>query len=112
MISFSICLLFHDLKRENREGKLLTIVDCYMKDKGVSKQEALAKFAQMVEDEWGNANEEWVKETCLPKEFLVQFLNFARAAEVTYKDYEDGYSCPETNLAAPIIALLVDPILI
>lgn len=83
-----------------------------MKDKGVSKQEALAKFAQIVEDEWGNANEEWVKETSLPKDLLVQFLNFARAAEVTYKDNKDGYSCLETNLGAPIIAVLVDPILI
>lgn len=101
------------LKRENREGKLLTVVDCYMKDHGVSKQEALSKFVELVEDGWKDVNTEWAKRsTSVPKEMVEQLLNYGRVAEVTYKNSEDGYTYPEKSLAPQIAALFVDPILI
>lgn len=83
-----------------------------MKDKGVSKQEALSKFEEIVENGWKDANAEWVKSSCCPKELLLQFLNYGRAGELTYKNYEDGYSCPENNFNSAIRALLLDPMLI
>ncbi|KAH6820629.1 hypothetical protein C2S53_020433 [Perilla frutescens var. hirtella] len=115
MSSSIIVRLLDDLgshERENKEGKLLTIVDCYMKDKGGSKQEALSKFGEIIDSEWKDMNEEWVKSAALPKEILLQFLNFIRGGEVTYSNSEDGHTNPEKYLAPIITALLLDPLLI
>ncbi|KAL8486761.1 hypothetical protein ACS0TY_023449 [Phlomoides rotata] len=101
------------LERENREGKLLTIVDCYMKDRNVSKQEALTKFVELVEEEWKNVNTEWVMQLqtnrSAPKEIVKLLLNYARVANDTYKNSFDGYTSPENGVATQIVALFVDP---
>ncbi|KAK6161730.1 hypothetical protein DH2020_005111 [Rehmannia glutinosa] len=97
-------------ERENREGKMLTVVDCYMKHHGVSKQEALSKFVDLVEDGWKNVNNEWVTKSSIPKEMVEQLLNYGRVAEVTYKNCEDGYTNPNKFLAPQIAAIFVDPI--
>ncbi|KAH6767619.1 hypothetical protein C2S52_018602 [Perilla frutescens var. hirtella] len=101
-------------ERENREGKLPTVVDCYMNDKGVSKQEALSEFVELVEDGWKDITEEWVKagERSEPNELIQQLLNYGGAAEVTYNNREDGYTDPEKYLGPLIAALYVDPLLI
>ncbi|KAL8545673.1 hypothetical protein ACS0TY_005708 [Phlomoides rotata] len=97
-----------------REGKLLTVVDCYMKDRNVSKQEALEKFVELVEEGWKNVNTEWVMQTnrSAPKEIVKLLLNYARAADDTFKNSFDGYTSPENGVARQIVALYVDPILI
>ncbi|KAL8491167.1 hypothetical protein ACS0TY_022989 [Phlomoides rotata] len=101
------------LERENREGKLLTIVDCYMKDRNVSKQEALTKFVELVEEEWKNVNTEWVMQLqtnrSAPKEIVKLLLNYARVADDTYNNSFDGYTSPENGVATQIVALFVDP---
>ncbi|GFQ04035.1 gamma-cadinene synthase [Phtheirospermum japonicum] len=109
-------------ERENREGKLPTVVDCYMKEHtGVSKQEALAKFRELVENGWKDLNKEWVdskssihKEMVqqLLKDMVQQLLNYARVAEVTYKNSEDGYTNSEKLLAPQIASAFVDPFII
>ncbi|KAL8528066.1 hypothetical protein ACS0TY_005765 [Phlomoides rotata] len=101
-------------ERENREGKLLTVVDCYMKDRNVSKQEALEKFVELVEEGWKNVNTEWVMQTnrSAPKEIVKLLLNYARVADDTFKNSFDGYTSPENGVARQIVALYVDPILI
>ncbi|KAH6785025.1 hypothetical protein C2S51_037480 [Perilla frutescens var. frutescens] len=101
-------------ERENKEGKLPTVVDCYMNDKGVSKQEALSEFVELVEDGWKDITEEWVKagERSAPNELIQQLLNYGGAAEMTYNNREDGYTDPEKYLGPLIAALYVDPLLI
>lgn len=97
-------------ERENREGKLPTVVDCYMKDKGVSKQEALSEFSMLVENGWKDITAEWVKSSTAHKELVEHLLNYGRVAEVTYKNREDGYTDPEKYLGPQIAALYMDPI--
>ncbi|KAH6767701.1 hypothetical protein C2S52_018684 [Perilla frutescens var. hirtella] len=99
-------------ERENRNGKLLTVVDCYMKDKGSSKQEAISKFAEFLENEWKDVTEEWSKINPAPKKMVEQLLNYCRASEVTYKNNKDGYTDPENSLTSQIGALYLDPLLI
>ncbi|KAL0435391.1 UNVERIFIED_CONTAM: Gamma-cadinene synthase [Sesamum radiatum] len=100
-------------ERENKEGQMLTAVDCYMKQHGVSKEETLNKFMELAEDGWKDLNTEWVTKTStVPKDTVEQLLNYARVAEVTYKNCQDGYTNPEKYLAPQIIALFVDPIAI
>uniref|UniRef100_A0A1W7HBY5 Putative gamma-cadinene synthase n=1 Tax=Scoparia dulcis TaxID=107240 RepID=A0A1W7HBY5_SCODU len=98
-------------ERENRGGEMLTAVDCYIKQYGVSKQEAVEKFVELVEDGWKDVNTEWVAKTSIPKDFFEGLLNYARVAEVTYKNCQDGYTNPEKFLAPQIRALFVDPII-
>ena len=90
---------------------MVTVVDCYMRDHRVSKQEALSKFMELVEDGWKNVNMEWsARQTSIPKEMVEQLVNYGRIAEVTYKNGEDGYTNPEKFLAPHIAALFIHPI--
>ncbi|KAK4478572.1 hypothetical protein RD792_014057 [Penstemon davidsonii] len=108
-------------ERENRGGEMLTAVDCYMKHHGVSKEEALEKFVELAEDGWKDVNKEWIKMTCsssnndsnIPKEDMIdQLINYARVAEVTYKNCADGYTYPEFFLGPQIAAQFLHPIII
>ncbi|KAK4482417.1 hypothetical protein RD792_009572 [Penstemon davidsonii] len=70
-------------ERENRGGEMLTAVDCYMKHHVVPKED-------MIE----------------------QLINYARVAEVTYKNCADGYTYPEFFLGPQIAAQFLHPIII
>ncbi|KAH6809077.1 hypothetical protein C2S51_026860 [Perilla frutescens var. frutescens] len=106
--------LLDDLgSHQSKEGKMLTIVDCYMKDKGVSREEAISAFQEIIEDGWKHVNEEWVNSTStVPKEMVEQFLNILRMAELTYNNNEDAFTDPDKYFTPLAVALLVDPILI
>ncbi|GER55361.1 Cis-muuroladiene synthase [Striga asiatica] len=98
--------------RESREGKLPTAVDYYMKEHCVSRKEALSKFKEFVENGWKNMNTEWVVKSSVPKEMVVQLINYGRVAEVTYKNAIDHYTFPEKFMTPIITATFVDPIAI
>ncbi|KAL7105814.1 hypothetical protein ACP275_07G069200 [Erythranthe tilingii] len=101
-------------ERENKEGTLPTVVDCYMKHHGISKEKVLSMFEVLVEDAWKDISKEWANKAAgsIPKEMVEQLVNYARAAEVTYRNGEDGYTNPKKNLGPHIVALFVDPIVI
>ncbi|EYU31462.1 hypothetical protein MIMGU_mgv1a021955mg, partial [Erythranthe guttata] len=101
--------IFH-LKRENKGGQMLTVVDCYMKEHGVSKQETLCKFAELVEDRWKDVNTECIAETWINKEMVELVLNYVRMSEFVYKNREDGFTDPARSFAPLIVSLFVDPI--
>ncbi|XP_057766251.1 gamma-cadinene synthase-like isoform X5 [Salvia miltiorrhiza] len=108
----SFAVPYYRETRENREGKLPTVVDCYMKDKGVSKQETISEFVEIVENEWKDITAEWAKGSSFPKELVEQLLNYGRIAEITYNNKQDCYTDPEKYLGPLIAALYTDPLLI
>ncbi|XP_011080335.1 gamma-cadinene synthase [Sesamum indicum] len=99
-------------ERESKGGNLPVAVRCYMKQYGVSKEEALDKFVEQVEDAWKDLNTEWITQTSVLGRDIVaeQLLNYARAAEMTYENCEDGITNPEKYMAPQLVALFVDPI--
>ncbi|PIN00286.1 Gamma-curcumene synthase [Handroanthus impetiginosus] len=98
--------------RESVGGTMLTAVDCYMKDLGVSKQEAFSKIVELIEEGWKILNTEWITNTySIPEDMLVQLLNYVRVAAVAYNNGEDGYSNPRV-LGPYIHALFVEPIFV
>ncbi|KAL7145233.1 hypothetical protein ABFS83_07G067100 [Erythranthe nasuta] len=99
-------------ERENKGGQMLTVVDCYMKEHGVSKQETLCKFAELVEDRWKDVNTECVAETWINKEMVELVLNYVRMSEFVYKNREDGFTDPARSFAPLIVSLFVDPIVL
>ncbi|KAL0419575.1 UNVERIFIED_CONTAM: Gamma-cadinene synthase [Sesamum radiatum] len=98
-------------KREGKGGTMPTAVDCYVKQYGASKEEAVDKFNELFEDAWKDLNTEWSTKTT-SKDMMEELLNHARVAELTYKNGRDGYTNPQKYLAPQIVALFVHPILI
>ncbi|XP_042047639.1 cis-muuroladiene synthase-like [Salvia splendens] len=99
-------------ERESKGGQMLTAVDCYMKQHGVTKQEALSKFAQLYEEEWMDLNREWVETAFVPTEIAIEFLNYARMIDATYSiNSGDAYTDPQKGKST-VVALFIDPILI
>lgn len=81
-----------------------------MRDKGATKEEAIAKFLEIARDAWKDINEEWLRPSPHSRGVLMRILNLERIIDVTYKGNEDGYTQPEKVLKPHIIALFVDPI--
>ncbi|KAL1542976.1 cis-muuroladiene synthase-like [Salvia divinorum] len=98
-------------ERESKGGQMLTAVDCYMKQHGVTKQEALSKFAQLYEEEWMDLNKEWIETAFVSTEITIQFLNYARMIDASYSDNNgDAYTDPQMGKST-VVALFIDPIL-
>ncbi|QHO32318.1 putative sesquiterpene synthase [Arachis hypogaea] len=80
-----------------------------MRDYGVSKEEAIQELQKGVTDAWKDINEECLKPTEVPRQFLMNILNMSRFIDVMYKD-EDCYTHAEGKMKKCIEALLVDPV--
>lgn len=101
------------MKREDKGGKMLTVVDYYMKNYGLSKQETLCMLIKRSKDGWKDLNAEWVARTSMPKHMVeLLLLNYVRGLEISYKISEDGYTNPEKRVAPLIVTLFVDPLVI
>ncbi|KAH6769410.1 hypothetical protein C2S51_014746 [Perilla frutescens var. frutescens] len=80
-------------ERESKGGKMLTVVDCCMKQYGVSKEETISKFADEIENAWKDVNKEWVATNFVPKETAIHLLNYARMCDASYnKNNGDAYT--------------------
>lgn len=99
------------LKRESKEGKMFTMLDCYMKQHGVSKQETPSKFEELLEEALEDLNKEFVVATnSMPKEITITFLNYARMSDASYnKSNGDAYTDPEVA-KTNVITLFVNDI--
>lgn len=95
------------VKVEKGRGQVLTGIDCYKKEKGVTTQVAMEHFHEIAENAWKDLNEGMMDSRVAP-EILMPFFNFSRIIDATYKHNQDGYTHPEKVLKPHIIALLVD----
>ncbi|MCD9646206.1 Vetispiradiene synthase 1 [Datura stramonium] len=97
---------------EKSRGQIVTGIECYKRDYGVTTEEAMTKFHEMAETSWKDVNEGILRPTPVSMEFLTCILNLTRFVDVIYKHNQDGYTHPEKVIKPHIIALLVDPIII
>eukprot|EP00262_Sarcandra_glabra_P019600 TRINITY_DN7448_c0_g2_i2.p1 TRINITY_DN7448_c0_g2~~TRINITY_DN7448_c0_g2_i2.p1 ORF type:complete len:559 (+),score=78.37 TRINITY_DN7448_c0_g2_i2:117-1793(+) len=107
-----VCRLSDDIqsnKREKMTGHLASSIECYMKEHGVTEQEAREKLQEFVLTAWKDINEECLKPTPFDMTLLMRPLNLARVIEFMYM-YEDGYTDSRGKTKENIISLLVDPI--
>ncbi|KAG5523240.1 hypothetical protein RHGRI_035158 [Rhododendron griersonianum] len=104
----------HYLKEAAEELKvrhMATGVECYMKQHGVSKSEAVDELYERIENAWKDINEEMMmtmRPAAISKDLLMRILNYARLHDVGYKN-DDGYTQAEC-VKDHVIALFVDPI--
>ncbi|KAM3360291.1 hypothetical protein P3S68_020003 [Capsicum galapagoense] len=103
-------LIYLTFEVEKSRGQIATGIECYMRDYGVSTEEAMVKFHEMAETAWKDVNEGTLKPAPVTIEILTRILNLARIIDVTYKHNQDDYTHPEKVLKPHIIALLVDSI--
>ncbi|XP_070030220.1 5-epi-aristolochene synthase 2-like [Nicotiana sylvestris] len=108
-----LCRIIDDIATyevEKSRGQIATGIECYMRDYGVSTEEAMTKFQEMVDAAWKDVNEGILRPTPVSMELLSRILNFARIVDFTYKNNQDGYTNPEKVLKPHIITLLVESI--
>nr|QNC49787.1 terpene synthase 3 [Leucophyllum frutescens] len=96
---------------EKERGQISTGIDSYMKENGVTKEEAMYVYLEMATNAWKDINEGFlISPSPCSRDVLMRILNLSRNMDVAYKNREDGYTEPEKVLKPYIIALFVDPI--
>ncbi|KAG5569797.1 hypothetical protein H5410_059563 [Solanum commersonii] len=103
-------LLSHE--EEQKRGDVVSGVECYMKEYGVTKEEAHTKIRKIIENYWKDLNAEYFKVdvAIIPRVLLMPIINLTRVSEFIYKD-GDAYTFSKNNLKDTISEILVDPII-
>lgn len=84
-------------------------MECYINEKGVSKEEAFAVFQKQITNAWKDINQEFLQITAIPMAILMRVVNLASIMNLLYKDI-DAYTHVEKPLLKDFINLvLVQP---
>ncbi|KAL5975597.1 hypothetical protein ACLOJK_019922 [Asimina triloba] len=94
---------------EQKRGHVASGIDCYVKEYGVSEEEACAKFRAWRAEAWKDMNEELLKPSTLPMALQIRPIRLACVMEVLYM-YADEYTHSTGETKAKITAVLVEPI--
>ncbi|TYG47415.1 hypothetical protein ES288_D11G336600v1 [Gossypium darwinii] len=94
-------------KFEQERGHVSSAVECYMKQHGVSMQEAYNEFYKQINNAWKDINEECLKPTAAtPRSALNRILNLARVMDLFHKG-EDAYThvsdAAKTSINSPLV---------
>lgn len=96
-------------EHEQQRGDVASIIECYMKEYGMAKQDAYTKFHKEVVNAWKDVNKEHIHLTGVPMFVLERVLNFTRVVDTIYKD-KDRYTNSKGKLKNIINSLLVEPV--
>ncbi|KAI6680423.1 hypothetical protein NL676_034304 [Syzygium grande] len=97
-------------KFEQERGHGASSVECFMKQYGVTEEEAKEELRKQVADAWKDINEGLCRSTVLPGQLLVRILNFTRSMHMVYKDETDLYTHAGSKLKEHVTSLYVDPL--
>ncbi|XP_030478816.2 alpha-humulene synthase-like [Cannabis sativa] len=97
-------------KFEQQRNHIPSTVDCYMKQYGVSEEEAIKELNKRVVTYWKEINEDFIRPTVVPFPILLRVLNFTKVADLLYKEGDDQYTRVGKALKESIDALLIDSI--
>ncbi|CAN1794070.1 Probable terpene synthase 3 [Linum perenne] len=101
-------ILSHEF--EQKRGHAASSVQCYMKEHGVGKEEAIIAIKSMAEEDWKIMNWELLMlnpPTSISKEVLSIFVGLAKVMEVLYRDI-DGYTNSNTTTKDMLTELLIN----
>ncbi|XP_054813905.1 (-)-germacrene D synthase-like isoform X1 [Prosopis cineraria] len=107
-----ICRAMDDIvssEFEQKRGHVASALDCYMKEHGVSREEAIDEFRKVTNNAWKDMNEEFLRPLEVARPCMMPVLNLARVMDVLYKE-EDNYTHAQGIMKDFITALLVDPV--
>ncbi|OMO98072.1 Terpenoid synthase, partial [Corchorus olitorius] len=83
--------------------------DVYMKEHGVSREEAIQVYEERIENAWKLMNEGWMRPTPVARRLPSLAYNFGCQGDVLYKE-DDGLSRPEKTSKHLVTKLFIDPI--
>ncbi|KAK7312993.1 hypothetical protein VNO77_37305 [Canavalia gladiata] len=92
---------------EQKREHVVSALECYMKQHGVTKEEAINELYKKVTHAWKDINEELLDPTKVSRPLLTTVLNLSRVMDVLYKD-GDGYTHSDRSTKNDIIALLLN----
>ncbi|KAF6174239.1 hypothetical protein GIB67_033771 [Kingdonia uniflora] len=108
-----ICRVMDDMRShefERERNHVVSVVECYMKEFGVSDEEACFELEKMLDKWWKDTNEGILHGSAVvPMEVVTRILNYNRMMVVIYKDM-NGYTFPQFTLKKLISSLFVDPL--
>ncbi|VVA97630.1 unnamed protein product [Arabis nemorensis] len=95
---------------EMRRGEVANGLNCYMKQHGVTKEEASQELRKMYREYYKVVMEEFINtHDHVPRQVLLRCLNIARLFDVFYRE-GDGYSDPKGKIEHFMTSLYVHPI--
>ncbi|KAJ4724507.1 Viridiflorene synthase [Melia azedarach] len=95
---------------EQKRGHVASVVEAYMKEHGISREETIEKLEIMIDNAWKDVNEECMRPTAVAKPLVTVILNIARIGEDLYKKV-DGVTNPQ-HFKHYIKQLFIDPMLV
>ncbi|CAN7024638.1 unnamed protein product [Brassica rapa subsp. trilocularis] len=93
---------------ERKREHVATAIECYMKQFGVSKEQAVEGINIMLSDAWKDMNQELMRPHSCPFPLLMRSFNLCRVVDVFYR-YQDCYTHPEF-LKEHIVSLFIEDI--
>ncbi|XP_048141828.1 (-)-germacrene D synthase-like [Rhodamnia argentea] len=107
------CRLMDDIaghKFEQERGHAASSVECFMKQFGVTEEEAKEELRKQVVDAWKDINKELGRPTAVPMLVLARVLNLTRATRAVFIDEKDHYSHAENKMKEYVTSVLVNPL--
>nr|E3W208.1 RecName: Full=Sesquiterpene synthase; Short=SspiSesquiTPS [Santalum spicatum]ADO87006.1 sesquiterpene synthase [Santalum spicatum] len=112
--SESVGRLMDDMRShefEQERGHVASGIECYMKQYGVTEEEAHDKFHKRLVKAWKDINEGCLRPYPVPKPLLMRILSLTRVIDVIYKN-EDWYTHVKKPMKDKIASLLIDPMIV
>ncbi|KAB2610590.1 terpene synthase 9 [Pyrus ussuriensis x Pyrus communis] len=95
-------------KAESERGDVAKSVECCMKERGISEEEAQDCINELISSSWKKINEESSK-TAIPKSIVKMSLNMARTAHSIFQ-HGDGIGTSNGDTKDRLISLIANPI--
>ncbi|XP_060167938.1 (R)-linalool synthase TPS5, chloroplastic-like isoform X2 [Lycium barbarum] len=96
---------------ELKRGDVSKSIQCYMKEKGASEEEARKHIKFLINETWELMNKDLREELLFSEEFIGIVLNFLRASHCIYQ-HGDGHGIQNSHITNRISKLLFEPITI
>ncbi|CAF1716463.1 unnamed protein product [Brassica oleracea var. botrytis] len=94
-------------EEELKRGEVANGVNCYMKQHGVSQEEAVTELKKIIKDHHEMMIDEFFKAlSTVPRQIVMRVFNTARVINLFYKE-GDGFGHPDENLKAHFTSLFL-----
>ncbi|KAG9444303.1 hypothetical protein H6P81_015643 [Aristolochia fimbriata] len=107
-----VCRFMDDIvssEFEQKRGHVASAVQCYVKEQGLSEEEACKKLREMTDIAWKDINEACLEPAPFPVPLLQRIVGLARVMEDLYQ-YGDGLSFSNTYTKEKVAVMLVNEI--
>ena len=99
---------FHHMKHELERGDVPKAIQCHMKDRNASEEEARDHVRFLIGEAWKEMNTEVAAGCPFPNDLVAAAANLGRAAQFIYLD-GDGHGAQHSGIHQQMSGLLFQP---